>query len=181
MGYNREKVLTFKYLLYEFLGVAMLTVCYNMTRSYNYFLIVVSIWAWNHSGAHFNMAITFGELIMRSSSFADFTSGFVPFLMISFIQLVGALFGILITFMLSKVTYTNDSKTISPGVPVLCPRLGCSTDYLHWLVFSSELISSFGVIFTFLIIRFTDFGNESRKWMTLIGPFVYTSAVIGCA
>jgi len=75
MGYDKERVLTFKYLLYEYLGVAILTLCYNISNNYSYFIIVVSIWAWNHSGAHFNMAITLGEGIVRSDSLSQFVKG----------------------------------------------------------------------------------------------------------
>lgn len=68
MGYDREKVLTFNYLIYEFLGVALLTLAYNMNKTNILFIMPISIWAWNNSGAHFNMAITLGEYILRSDS-----------------------------------------------------------------------------------------------------------------
>ena len=82
--------------------------------------------------------------------------------------------------MISKVQYGTNSKTISPTPPTLCPALGCTTDYLHWLVFCSELIASFGVVLTFLIVRFSDFGTDSKKWMALVGPFVLLLGVSGC-
>ena len=181
MGYDKDKVLTVKYLLYEFFGVAVLSVCYNMTKSYTYFLLVVSIWAWNHSGAHFNMAITLGELIVRSTNLDEFTKGISSFIAISFTQFIGSLFGILITFMISTVTYNgNFSKTVSPVVPTLCPSLGCEVDYLHWITFSSEFISSFALVLSFLLIRFEMFDPESSKWMTLVGPFVISFVYQGC-
>ena len=67
MGYDKERVYTVKFLIYELIGTAILTICYNMTGQYIYFLLVVSLWAWNYSAAHFNAAITLGELVVRSS------------------------------------------------------------------------------------------------------------------
>ena len=56
---EKEKVLNLKYLLYEFLGTALISVAYNMANKYySIVLLVVSIWSWNISAAHFNMAIT---------------------------------------------------------------------------------------------------------------------------
>lgn len=180
MGYDKEKVYTAKFLIYELLGTSILTICYNMTGQYVYFLLVVSVWAWNYSAAHFNAAITLGELVVRSQDGGEFMKGLVPFGAIAMTQIIGGLLGILITFMISQITYGTNSKTISPTPPTLCPALGCKTDYLHWLVFCSELIASFGVVLSFLIVRFSDFGAESKKWMGLVGPFVVALAINGC-
>ena len=58
---EKDKVLKFTYLIYEFLGTALITVAYNMAaKNYAMVLLVVSIWSWNVSAAHFNMAITLG-------------------------------------------------------------------------------------------------------------------------
>jgi glycerol uptake facilitator-like aquaporin len=90
------------------------------------------------------------------------------------------MFGILITFMISKVEYNGEKKTITPSVPTLCPALGCNTEYLHWQTFLIEVLASFALVFSFLIIRFSNFDGVSKRWMSFVGPVSITIIYKGC-
>jgi hypothetical protein len=81
---EKEKVLTPRYLAYEFLGTTLLTLSYNMTKSYETVVLVASIWAWNHSAAHFNMALTVGEMILLTTTFEKFKNLIGPFFLLIF-------------------------------------------------------------------------------------------------
>lgn len=88
---------------------------------------MVSFWAWEKSSAHFNMAITVGEAMANMSRFRD---EWIKYALIAFAQLTGSLTGVLMTFIASKKTDTNNTRTITPDVPVLCPgysKQSCST------------------------------------------------------
>jgi len=58
-----NKALSIRFLLYEFIGVTLMTIAYNMSYSFVSVVFVVSIWAWDLSAAHFNMAISLGAFI----------------------------------------------------------------------------------------------------------------------
>ena len=95
---------------------------------------------------------------------------------------MGSLLGILITFMASKIDYAGgDKKTFSPGVPTLCPTFKCSTNGLGWTLTVSELVASFALVFTYLIVRNESKQNpDTKKWMTFVGPLVIYFVLEGC-
>ena len=91
------------------------------------------------------------------------------------LQFLGALAGILISFLCSHITYPNaDQKVIVPTVPTLCPELGgddCMTQGLTWQLFLMETIASFLLVTTFLVVRYAQMGT-GQKWMKFVGPFI---------
>ena len=94
--------------------------------------------------------------------------------------MTGALTGILITFLISEVTYpNNDIKIITPAVPTLCPGYngagvtgGCAEQGLGWHMFVMEALATFVLVFTYLVIRNFDVSGAAQKWMTFVGPLV---------
>ena len=55
---------------YEFMGTAFLSFCYNISNKQNIrdfpiscVLMVISLWSWELSSAHFNLAITIASYI----------------------------------------------------------------------------------------------------------------------
>ena len=52
------------YLFYEFLGTALIVLTFNIGQSaLGFILLLVSIWSWEVSCAHFNPAITLAQLV----------------------------------------------------------------------------------------------------------------------
>lgn len=115
------------FLFYEFLGTAILSFGYNYmkkdgeTDSFSYILFIVSLWSWDRSCANFNFGITFGETFANIKNVkAAWAKSFLIILM----QLIGGGFGILLCLISSKVTHDNNTKTIWPTVPWICPNFG---------------------------------------------------------
>jgi hypothetical protein len=74
MAFNRSKVFSVAYLFYEIIGCCFLTMAFMLDQKtmYPYVAFVVSLWAWKHGGAHFNTAITVGDLVYNSDSMGSF-------------------------------------------------------------------------------------------------------------
>lgn len=185
MKFDSEKIMTFKYLSYELLGTMILSLMCNLTGFeravlYPVMLLPVSIWAWNHSCAHFNMAITFGELVFSSQKIAEVFDGLKAFAAIAFAQFIGGLTAILITFLISTITYNATGKTVTPAAPTLCPTFGCADETVQFEVFIMELITSFALILSFLIVRYTQVKELEQRWMTFIGPLLISLITGAC-
>ena len=93
------KILSKSCLGLEFIGMAIITMSYNMTiGGYPGVLFIATLWAWNLGAAHYNMAISLGACIYASDSIANFTQNACEFLVLILVQFLGALFGVLLTF-----------------------------------------------------------------------------------
>lgn len=137
--------------------------------------MIVSIFSWNHSFAHFNIAITIGEMILRAKSIGQVFDNFDIVLKVFIVQICGGLLSIFITFMISKITLAGASKTYYPVPPTLCPgyqNLGCAPEYLTLETCSVEFITSFIYVLSYLIVRFTVMQKNEHKWMSLVGPWL---------
>ena len=91
------------YFMYELVGTMLVTVSYNLTSQYVFTILIVSIWSWEVSAAHFNMAITLGDFIYNTRSLEKLKNNIVPFLALIFVQFIGSLMGIFITFLCSYI------------------------------------------------------------------------------
>ena len=181
-GFKDKNKLLF--LLYEMLGMMILTIAFNMSHQYAILIIVVSIWAWDVSAAHFNPAITFGTFVMDTKDMSKLKDNLVPFLLLWLVQMIGALAGILVTFLCSHIVYNGDAKTITPSVSPLCPTGsigGCLQNGLGWNLFFIEVVASFVLVFTYLIVRNVGVQGDSAQWMAYVGPillyFIYGGAL----
>lgn len=172
-----------KFILYEFLGTALVTFVTNFSaQSVPGVMFLVSIWAWELSAAHFNCAITLGSAILDNNPMGSKVKGFLTIL---FSQFVGALVGILLSFISSKYDYVgkDNLKNVTPKVPTLCPlytdpngsgKNGCLAENINWDVFASEFIASFILVLSWLIIRNYSFRGDLEKAQNIIKPvFVY--------
>ena len=56
---------------YEFIGTAFLTWGYNMTGNSGVMIFILSLMCWEVSCAHFNNAISLGNLFFNHKSFKD--------------------------------------------------------------------------------------------------------------
>jgi hypothetical protein len=165
------------YYLYEFLGTVIVTVGYNITSSSAIpILLIVSLWSWEKSAAHFNAALTIGEFMMTIGDPQKMMRSALPTLFILLVQFLGALAGIFVTYLCSRITTdaATNIKTTQPTVPVLCPgdSTKCATDSLQWSSFSVEVLASCAFVFTWLIVRYFKAPSHSSKWMSLLGPFI---------
>ena len=173
------------------IGTAALAWSYNLTGSPATILFPLTLLAWEVSCAHFNNAISLATLLFNSKQFAE---NLVPFLILTFVQFVGALLGIFLTFVSVNHEYAGatDTKAYNPSTPTLCPSWGCGdvpighneVDTYKWTAFFVEFISTFLFVFAWLIIRNHDIDpkGEWSKWQNLFKPyFVYLaySAIMG--
>ena len=113
------KIISIACLGYEFLGMALITMTYNLTKGIGYTktVFVVTLWAWNLGTAHYNMAITLGACIYASDSFSTFVKNAKQFVPLLLVQFTGTLFGVYLTFLASKVSWFGDNtKVIMPVV-----------------------------------------------------------------
>ena len=78
------KVLSTACLGYEFLGMAFITMAYNLHKGQGYTNVIfaVSIWAWNLGAAHFNMAVSIGAFILNTGSVQDIKNTIGPFFLL---------------------------------------------------------------------------------------------------
>ena len=148
------------FLIYEFLGCAVLSFAFNMNQLYSpsqisAALLIASLWSWDQSIAHFNPGLTFGQLWID----IDNRKKRISFVVILLFQLLGGLLGVGLT---ALVTWSvNDPNGIdvwySPEPVVLCPTNSyssqtakdpisvqyCATPGLQNPVFKSEFVASF--------------------------------------
>jgi glycerol uptake facilitator-like aquaporin len=98
-------------LFFEFLGTAFVVSAYTLsrfdtlTRSIAYFIGFILLF--HVTGAHFNPATTLADYLHQKSqgkytSECDKKSAFKMMLYVIFTQMMGSLFGVLITFLLAK-------------------------------------------------------------------------------
>lgn len=192
MGYEIKEVFKAKTLVYEFIGSALLVTCFNLTSTYNGLMLVVLLWAWNNSAAHFNPAVTIGEFIQKSNDPIKLLKGTAPCLVIIFAQLLGASGGIGLTRLCSKKNFLRANPNKDPALfiidynptpALLCPSIDqrCNTQYLTWVTFSSEFLGTTLVVFTYILIRNLELDATSKKFMQFLGPFcvyaTYSAAI----
>jgi len=108
-------------MLYEFLGTTILTLAFNINGSKidSSILLIVSWWSWEISTAHFNLAVTLGNLLFKPHTMV---SNLPLFLKTAVAQVAGAAFGTLLTYFVS--TRSNDELlqyVWLPNVEPLCP------------------------------------------------------------
>lgn len=120
---------------YELIGTALITLSYNLSKvsGAQPVLMIISLWSWEISCAHFNAAITLGSLLYHSdqlsfkqSKYKETKESLMQFMLIIICQCFGALFGIFLTFAGSRITWPEgdfDQKDIYPKPPTLCPSL----------------------------------------------------------
>jgi len=88
----------------------MLTWGYNVSggNSGN-LLFVLSLICWEVSCAHFNNSISLGTLVFNRQ---DFKENFTPFAILTFVQFIGSLLGILLTYLTVNHEYSggNDQE-----------------------------------------------------------------------
>ena len=152
-----------QYFFYELLGTFFITVCSNVSRPFVYLTIFfVSLWSWEDSAAHFNPAITMASFVHSVGSVKGIVANIKPLVSLILVQILGALLGLFVTYVVSRIQFpAPNTKTTQPGVPTLCPPLGCATQGLSLQIFYTEFISSFVFIFTFLVLRnFKAFGEN---------------------
>ena len=132
---------------YELIGTSILTLAYNLSSlsGGQPVLLVISLWSWEISCAHFNVAVTLGSLLFHSD-LLSFKNGketrknLMQFFLIIVCQFFGSLFGIFLTFAGSKIIWPvedTDQKSIYPEVPNLCPSVidnqkHCDQDHVLW-------------------------------------------------
>ena len=76
---NKDTVINVKYLLYEFMGTALICIAYNMcNKVYGPVWAIVVLWSWNLSAGHFNMSLTLGQLAMQVNSGAKLAAAILP-------------------------------------------------------------------------------------------------------
>jgi glycerol uptake facilitator-like aquaporin len=125
-------------------------------KAFSYMYFIVSLWSWDRSCAHFNFAITIGEAFCNLGSVK---SSWTKYFLIFVAQFFGSLLGVFITFISSKTTHTDTSKTLFPAVPVLCPTItgnsggSCVNGEIIQTTLKYELFASFIYIFGWLVIR----------------------------
>jgi glycerol uptake facilitator-like aquaporin len=84
-----------------------------------YILLMVTFWSWQKSCAHFNAAITVGQLMYSLDRLSK--KSLMTFGMIIFAQILGGLVGIILAFQSSDYVDLNDNqKQIRPAVLYLC-------------------------------------------------------------
>lgn len=93
------------YILYELLGSCLLMVSVNF-RSSLAVLFCVTLWSWELSAAHFNWGLTLCEIFMEYKKVGEYIK---PALVIIFVQFIGALLGILITYLEVNYTYFDNT------------------------------------------------------------------------
>ena len=108
MGFDKSKVITRRFLFYEFLGTFLITVSFILEREYWGILLLAMIISWDHSAAHFNSALTFAEFIFRSDNFADACKGLTSLLSIFGVQILAATIGWAICLAIVHVEVVNN-------------------------------------------------------------------------
>ena len=147
--------------------------------TFQYVLFIVSLWSWELSAAHFNFAVTIASYI-NTSKYESIGSKFPSFLGICLSQVIGAFFGIFLTFLSSKYYLPdgdNNKKEIQPKVnPSVCPYFGskfgkgCDDDGLYLYVFWMDFWSSFIFIFCWILIRKYEFKGNISRLTNLLKP-----------
>jgi len=141
-----------------------------------YAFLVVSLWSWDRSTAHFNSAITVGEMIFKSD---DFGVTYPKYILILLMQLIGCLVGTFLTWQ-GSYTYDNPNgfqKTIIPAASTLCPPItgkptDCTTNGSQQMVVKYEFMSSLFFVFSWLIVRNFEADKEIGGIENLLKPII---------
>ena len=186
------------FLFFEFLGTVILTVAFNMGKQQNATggqimattLFVISLVSWEISSAHFNSAVTLGSFIYTG----NYKENLLPFIGILFMQIIGSLTGIFMTWYLSLIDEANDQKETLPRPPILCPMLTvqqpdslelqsrCNIDGLHIYIFMYEFFGSFCFIFTWIVLRNFKLKGDyaNHKLQSFIKAMLVALLYLGC-
>jgi glycerol uptake facilitator-like aquaporin len=172
---------SFKYaLIYELLGMMAITIARNLGGSIPYVLLIVTWLAWDVSGAHFNAAITVGNLIFDKDKISENSKSCI--LTILF-QAIGAVIGVFISYIGSAKWYpTADTHAFNPSPPVYCPAYrvdrisGCNVQGISFHVFFLEFIASTLFVCIWLVIRYSEIKS---KWSSYIKPILVMMAYQG--
>jgi len=105
-------------------------------------LLIISLWSWEISCAHFNLGVTLGSLLFHIDEHwckkKEYKKNLMQFFLIILCEFIGSLFGVFLTFAASKIVWPDGlgtkTKEIYPNPPTLCPRFtasvsaSCDTD-----------------------------------------------------
>ena len=170
--------------------MAFLTTCYNLGRFPGYMLglLVASILTWEVSSSHFNMAITLAETLFQLEDYKQFKERLPGIIKLVCAQLLGALFGILITFMISDIDYgAGNRKTIRPTVPLLCPSAlfgGCKVangaSRIDGVLYVNEITASLVSILAWIVVRNYKIEGALQNWQGFLKPFVIAMVYSAC-
>ena len=162
--------------------MAFLTMCFNLGQlnGYTLGLLVVSIFSWEVSCAHFNMAITLAETLFQLEDYGQFKERLPSIIKLVCAQLLGAPFGILITFMVSDITFgIGDAKSINPTVPLLCPSAlfgGCKVadgaSRIDGVIYVNEFCASVVSIWAWIVVRNYKTQGALAQWTGILKPFI---------
>ena len=180
---QRKQLVSFLWL--EFLGTLFITLSYNLAGknfegvALTFFL--ATLWSWQHSCAHFNIALTLGEAIYNFDTIGEHWKGY---LYVIATQTVATLFGILVTFFITRVTVVNDwTKTFSPAPPTLCPAMNgfrCTSGNEQQPVLKFEFICSTMFVFSWLIIRNFESHTTYNGISNIVKPFMVYFVYFTC-
>ena len=106
------------------MGTALLTFCFNMGGySGVAAILVVSLWSWEVSCAHFNPAVTFGSLVHSAMANGEILEKLMQGGAIILAQFCGTFFGIFLTTQSSYISNISDNiREQSPNALYLCPK-----------------------------------------------------------
>ena len=166
--------------IYEFLGTAFLA--YSVLMSYGNGLAVsltvfaVIIVAGPVSGANINPAVSIGIFIQEKK----FGQDIVLLLLMIVSQILGALFGILMTIGCLYNPNLNNSLVPTSKVPILAPidesSLPVSSGY-QLQTFLSQVILTFVFILLVLVLKGR---NTNPAKSDVAGAFLVASVLLGC-
>ena len=142
------------YLLYEFLGSAVLVIAFNLSVSASAAIIfTITLIGWNLSSCHFNSGVSLAQLVYERRSTSSIGKGDVIEIVLKICtQFLGGLLGVLIIYSASNVTFKNDIQYAHPTDVHICPTSGCGNG-LQKKAFIFEFLSSFIFYFLYLLVR----------------------------
>lgn len=189
MGYEKDKVIKGRFLLYEFIGTFLLCVSFNLEREYWGILLLAMIFSWDHSAGHFNTALTFGEFILRSKEAKDVLKGISSLFAIVIVQVLAATIAYALCLVIVNKEQYGMAKIYIPAVPTMCPNPGniaavggngCLLQYYGWSVFFSEFLGCLYAYGTYYVIRHTELPDGERKYMKFFGSICISMIFYGC-
>lgn len=167
-------------LAFEFLGTLLLTFCYNVCGTYAALLVATALWSWSFSLAHFNAAVTLGDLVYKTSM-RQAAGNLLLFGAVALAQFFGALAATLLTFVSSRATEIGKLRVFSPAPPLMCPGKrfqGCMENGQHGQVFLAEFLGTLAFVFSFLVIR--NHKAAQLRPMRLAGPVLVGAIYEAC-